>query len=109
MLQPGRWELLEEINDERERQNRLKAQGKFAKTCADDMTNLERLSVLAEEFGEAAHEVNETIGGHAVLDKSKLRAELRQVAAVCLAWIEGLQNDEQRERQAWEFAQRDTL
>lgn len=109
MLKSGRWELLEEINEERDRQERLKAQGKFTKTCADDMTNLERLSVLAEEFGEAAHEVNETIGGHAALDVSKLRAELRQVAAVCLGWIEGLQNDEQRERMAWERAQRDTL
>lgn len=80
--------ILEEINDERNRQDRLKAQGKFAKTCADDMTRAERLSVLAEEYGEVAHEVNEAIGGRP-MHLGNLRTELRQVGAVALACIEG--------------------
>lgn len=80
--------ILEEINDERNRQDRLKAQGKFEKTCADDMTRAERLSVLAEEYGEVAHEVNEAIGGRP-MHLGNLRAELRQVGAVALACIEG--------------------
>lgn len=102
-----RLEILEEISDERDRQERLKIQGKFAKTCADDMSNADRYTVLGEEFGEVGHELNEAIGGHRRLDTSKLRAELRQVAAVCLAWIEGLQNDEERERREWANAHPD--
>jgi hypothetical protein len=81
--------ILEEINDERNRQDMLKQKGKFARTCADDMTLAERVAVLAEEYGEVAHEVNETIGGHAPLNIGALRAELRQVGAVSLACLEG--------------------
>lgn len=82
------------IETERQRQSLLKAGGRFKFTCADlEMTNPERLAVLAEEFGEAAHEVNETIGGHAALNRANLRKELVQVAAVACAWIEALDKE----------------
>ena len=83
-------EIVEEIYRERGRQNELKRAGKFAYTCADkEMLQPERLAVLAEEFGEVAHEVNEGIGGRKV-DIAKLRKELIQVGAVCVAWVEAL-------------------
>lgn len=85
---------IKSIEDERDRQEQLKAAGRFKFSCADlEMTNPERLAVLAEEFGEAAHEVNETIGGHAVLNRANLRKELVQVAAVACAWIEALDKE----------------
>jgi NTP pyrophosphatase (non-canonical NTP hydrolase) len=81
-------DILSEVLNERERQDVLKAEGKFKKTCADGMSNAERLAVLAEEFGEVAREVCEQIEGFT--DWYKMRTELIQVAAVCVAWVEGL-------------------
>lgn len=75
----------------REAQEVAKMSGRFEFTCADpEITHAERLAVLAEEVGEVAHEVNETIGGHAPLYMAGLRKELSQVAAVALAWLEAL-------------------
>lgn len=79
------------IADERERQERLKAVGKFVYSCADrEIPHIECYLVLAEEVGEVAHELNETIGGHRPLDKAKLTKELIQSAAVIVAWLEKL-------------------
>jgi hypothetical protein len=79
------------VLNERIRQEELCQSGKFAFTCVDEgISHFERLSVLAEEFGEAAHEVNESIGGRK-LDLEKLRSELVQVAAVTVAWLEYLE------------------
>lgn len=93
---PSMWmraRILHDIDQERERQGGLKVAGKFRYTLADnEISDAERLTVVAEEFGEVAHEVNETIGDHAKLDRAKLRAELVQLAAVCVAWIENLDN-----------------
>lgn len=76
---------LQDIVNERLRQERLKVLGKFLYTCADTgITDLGRLCVLAEEFGEVAKEVNEGS------DPELLKAELIQVAAVCVAWAETL-------------------
>jgi uncharacterized protein YjbI with pentapeptide repeats len=76
---------------ERNRQNDLKAAGRFPYTCADsELSDAEKLTVLAEEFGEAARAVlernklaNDTTG-------ADLKKELVQVAAVAVAWIESL-------------------
>lgn len=76
-----------EIRRERARQDRLKAEGKFERTCADDMTNAERFVVLGEEVGEVAREVTERLG------RENMRTELVQIAAVCMAWIEGLDRE----------------
>lgn len=74
---------------ERRRQELLKKEGKFAYTCASpEMTNAERLTVLGEELGEVAHEVNEGIGEGRRVNLDKLKNELIQCAAVAVAWIE---------------------
>ena len=53
----------------------------------DQVDNTDHLwtAILAEEFGEAAKEVLETGAMN-----GKLRYELIQCAAVCVAWIEAL-------------------
>lgn len=72
-----------DIIEERVRQENLKAAGRFTYTCADSTPTLaDKLAILAEEFGEVARAVCEG-------DKENLRTELVQVAAVCLAWLEG--------------------
>jgi hypothetical protein len=80
--------ILAEILKERDRQDLLKMQGKFATTCADDIPNELRLVVLAEEFGEVAREVCDLPRDPSA--QGRLREELVQTAAVCLAWLEGL-------------------
>lgn len=86
--------VLEDIRKERLRQEILKSEGRFKYTCADpEMTHMERLAVIAEEFGEAAHEVNETISGHHEMHVTNLRKELIQIAAVACAWVEAIDND----------------
>ena len=105
--------VLHEVAVERERQEQLKASGKFLWTCADNEVTLvtdngrsetvrkildsEKLAVLSEEFGEAAREVTEEIiakdrqdGALANQSLVKLRKELIQVAAVAVAWVESL-------------------
>jgi hypothetical protein len=105
--------VLEEIRDERQRQERLKNESKFLWTCADNLiavrnpantthvpryiTHQDKMTVLAEEVGEAAREVCDAM---IALDKSlvhdhsehvkKLRKELVQVAAVAVAWVESI-------------------
>jgi NTP pyrophosphatase (non-canonical NTP hydrolase) len=98
-------EVLSDIYKERIRQEDLKELGKFTFTCADlECTQPERLSVLTEEVGEVAREVTEGIirarmrlkptsdfgTDECDVDKEKLRKELVQVAAVCVAWCEAL-------------------
>jgi len=101
--------ILNEIGDERQRQEKLRREGKFLWTCAEPhKDNSQKLAVLAEEFGEIAKEVTEQI---IELDKYRkemlnhpkhrklariaaLRKELIQVAAVCTAWVEGLDVEE---------------
>jgi len=101
------------VFDERVRQEELKDLGKFLWTCADNeitivtdggssmsrlVTDAEKLVVLGEEFGEVAKEVMENIIGldmqesaaNANAGKLKLRKELIQVAAVCVAWVESI-------------------
>lgn len=80
--------ILDMVASERGRQEFLKAEGKFAYSCADkEISHSEALTVLTEEVGEAAHEVNEGIGGR-YIDKRRLLKELIQVAAVAVAWAE---------------------
>lgn len=84
-------EVVEAIYRERLRQEELKRSGKFTYTCADDgLSNSDKLAVLAEEFGEAARHVVESVIDAKRLDRKKLREELIQVAAVAAAWAESL-------------------
>jgi NTP pyrophosphatase (non-canonical NTP hydrolase) len=81
-------EVLTYVTAERERQERLKASGKFAATCADPMPLTEKLAVLAEEFGEVARAVCDGLGSGRETDHGALIDELVQVAAVAVAWLE---------------------
>lgn len=83
MTYPGDTSLvLSDVALERDRQEQLLAAMKFDWTCADlDVSDDEKLRVLVEEVGEVARAIHE---------KSNLREELIQVAAVCVAWCECL-------------------
>jgi hypothetical protein len=84
--------IAHQIMTERQRQEQLKAAGKFLYTCADtEMNDSQCLVVLAEEFGEVAREVCD--GMHVYADKTNLRGELVQTAAVCMAWIEKIDSE----------------
>lgn len=81
-------EVLGLIVRERDRQERLRAEGKFSETCASiTMSPHVKLAVLMEEVGEVATELCEPSRLSAV----KLRNELIQVAAVCVAWLESME------------------
>ena len=74
------------ILSERLRQEKLMRAGKFPWTCATRnalVSKADKLSVLAEEFGEVARAINDD-------DPANLKEELVQVAACCLAWLEAL-------------------
>jgi hypothetical protein len=76
---------------ERTRQEQLKAAGKFLYTCADpNMLSSEKCLVLTEECGEVARAcLNlQNFSRDYGADLGKVREELVQVAAVCLAWLE---------------------
>jgi hypothetical protein len=87
---------LNSVSLERDRQERLRADGKFAWTAADSVNpctgnyilRAEVLAVLVEEVGEVARVVCDGLA-----DQVKLRAELCDTAAVCVAWIERLDRE----------------
>lgn len=84
---------------ERERQDRLKAEGRFAFTCADrdGLHDTEKLAVLTEVVGEVARAVLELKSLVNASGNTDLRAELVQVAAVAVAWLESLIGDSTEE------------
>lgn len=87
-------EVLTSIAIERERQNRLVCEGKFNWTCATSRAlPAEKLAVLAEEFGEVARHICEQVIDNARYNPRELKKELIQVAAVCVAWCEALDNE----------------
>lgn len=97
-----------DIYKERDRQEILKRDGKFLWTCADfNVAHNAKLAVLAEEFGETAKEV---VDYGISIDKymkeklsfplhrrlyflKRIREELIQVAAVCVAWCEAIDKE----------------
>ena len=77
------------------RQDELARSGRFDGThVMPGGTDLERLAVLAEEFGEVSIEVCKGIKPGSHQRRPGLREELIQTAAVCLAWIAAI--DENR-------------
>ena len=80
----NRTDIYSEIDDERRRQNE-KWGGTHAWGTGDcssrSVHNSTKLMVLAEECGEVARAVLD-------IDAEQLRAELVQVAAVAVAWLE---------------------
>lgn len=86
---------LSAVAAERGRQDTRKAKGRFAFICADkELSPDAKFVILAEEFGEVAREVNVISGRRAPRDAEgtdkALYAELTQVAAVAVAWMESL-------------------
>lgn len=87
------------------RQQKLREAGRFGSTigdCAAGGDHLTALAILTEEVGEVAQEVlrhdrrNATPGryGHSVEDAIlALRAELVQVAACAVSWIQALDGE----------------
>lgn len=77
--------IFDDIAAERGRQDRLRDMGKFDWTLADVecFTPMAGVAPLGEEFGEVCR---------AILEKNPvgLREELVQLAACCVAWIEGI-------------------
>lgn len=94
-------EALQEIVAERFRQEALRDAGKFQHTCASPhLSNDRRLVILAEELGEVARavcELGEYVGPTSAVEYREmhlnLQAELVQVAAVCVAWLESYKGD----------------
>ena len=88
-------QVLVDVHAERERQEeigqRKRAEGIDWRSCADPAMaggDFARFTVLGEEFGEVANAVLETAYGAA--SAVDLRAELVQVAAVAVAWVEAI-------------------
>jgi len=76
-----RQEALLRIENERNRQELLKEQGKFDHTLSDIIPWADKYTILGEEFGEIARAIQNR-------DFDNLKDELTQVAALCLAWLE---------------------
>jgi hypothetical protein len=102
---------IDDVRAERARQEELRAAGKFLWTCANrNIPNVRKLTVLSEEIGEVAKEItdlgitedkyeaiNSTTPPHRVKAvQLRVRTELVQVAAVCLAWLEALKSTAQK-------------
>ncbi len=72
--------LLDEVAKEREKQDAMWGRRFVGRSHS------EWFAILGEEFGEVARAVTELNATHK--RKAEMRAELMQVAAVCLSWIE---------------------
>lgn len=95
-------DIIKAIIAERKRQEQLQRAGKFSFTCASTTpTNNEKLAILTEEYGENAREVCEmNYRFHPKISFKKikkhrlnLKKKLIQTAAVCVAWLESMEDD----------------
>lgn len=101
----GTEDVLRDVGVERIRQENLRQSGKFLWSCAAIGVSPDRkLSVLSEEVGEVAKEVVELGITADKYEKEQLvfplhrkhthmfriRKELIEVAAVCVAWVEAI-------------------
>lgn len=85
-------EVFARVAQERARQRDLLLLGRINFDCASPIVSPDRkLRVLVEEVGEVAKAIDdlETVKSRIRLDN--LRAELVQVAAVAVAWLESLE------------------
>jgi NTP pyrophosphatase (non-canonical NTP hydrolase) len=94
-------DVLSEVNRERHRQEDLRREGRFEFTCASaGRDNFQRLAILLEEVGEAARAAlelgNLSHDKHSPDARKQLRKELVQIAAVAVAFVEGLDADVER-------------
>lgn len=89
----ARFQAIAEILTERERQDVLKAEGRFKYTLADDgLDDMEKVYTILEEITEAGKNVMAQRGNvtDGETDHAALRKEIVQVAALSLAWLEVL-------------------
>jgi NTP pyrophosphatase (non-canonical NTP hydrolase) len=92
---------------ERLRQKQLLREGKIIFDCASSIVSNDRkLRVLTEELGEVAKAIDvaefaasvplaerKKFAARILAAKGNLRAELTQIAAVAIAWLESLEDD----------------
>jgi NTP pyrophosphatase (non-canonical NTP hydrolase) len=82
--------IMGRIMEERHKQEEYKSKGKFTYTLSDiDMSPTTRLTCVTEEIGEVAREV---LGDVSLVRENsspeRMRDELVQVIALCVAWLE---------------------
>lgn len=78
-----------EVLEERHRQELLRERGRFTHTARTEPDPFRALAYLTEEVGEAARAVIASSGA-ASDGGGDLRTELIQIAAVAVAWVEGI-------------------
>ena len=84
-------QIWDDILAERDRQEDLKAAGKFSYTCADhEMTDERKLTIITEEIGEVARVICDV--SHHTWDEyyERLREEIIQACAIGVAWIQSI-------------------
>jgi hypothetical protein len=88
-------EAIKLVEDARCEQIKMHLAGRFKFTCASpQLSDQEKLTLLLRELGEVARcvgtksDLRESLLSEQTIEK--LRTELAQVAAVAVAWIEGL-------------------
>lgn len=95
---PGCYQLrksvLEVIWMERLRQKQLFRDGKLDFSCDSPVVDpLRKLAVIGEEYGEVAKEVLEAKKHTVAASRRRLKAELTQLVAVGIAWLEALEDE----------------
>ena len=81
------------LDCERDRQDRLKREGRFAHTLNDpEMSHQDRFACLGEEFGEVGGAVVQCTGlsNDRADGRDDLKKELIQLGASVVAWLEAL-------------------
>ncbi|WP_367897432.1 hypothetical protein AB3N61_09370 [Leptospira sp. WS58.C1] len=86
--------IFEYVLFERDRQEELLKKGKFQYNAATKGIRAKaKLPILVEEVGEVAKVINEMSDQGIANDPAELKKELIQIAAVCFAWIESIEED----------------
>jgi hypothetical protein len=88
--------ISEEIQRERMRAHAKHGDGSIESHGGIGAAGLLRFTILTEEVGEVAKEFNEAALDGRDVDRARLRAELIQVAAVTVAWIDRLDRESGR-------------
>jgi NTP pyrophosphatase (non-canonical NTP hydrolase) len=86
--------ILKALSEERDRQERLKTEGRFANTLADpEMSHQDRFVTLGEEIGEVAAAVVQVTGLSYDRQETRddLKKELIHAGACIVAWLEALE------------------
>lgn len=97
MIRNPLWEVLNDIQYERERQFKLKEEGRFKYTPSDDeLHDGERYWMIAEEMGEVSRNclARKMLVTDGEISDAALYKELCQVAALSLAWMQRLDKGE---------------